>query len=307
MTTELSILARMTTRAEMPVADVPLTSSRALRVAMTRAADKSLGLSLTVSSVGEELVAHEGLLETLPPAYMFAALHRDSQIIGILGIDTQMRAATIEMQTMGRLAKAAAQDRPPTGTDMMLVTPLCAKLLQQLGETTVGSELEGWADGVTLGPVFESLRAAGLALEDADYRLMRLAVDLNIGERQGEIIVALPNHQAPEKAEPVKPADQSWDRKMRAAVYAAPAVLQAVLQQVSLTLGQVNNLKVGDIVPLYGATVGSVRLYAPDQVMVAQARLGQSGGKRAVRIEVPAEVAMRDLPAPQARAVAMVD
>ena len=36
MNSKLSILARMTAKDEAPVVDVPLTSSRALRVAMTR-------------------------------------------------------------------------------------------------------------------------------------------------------------------------------------------------------------------------------------------------------------------------------
>lgn len=297
----------MAARTSAPVVDVPLTSSRALRVAMTRAADKSLGLSLTVLGVEEEFTALDGMLEGLPSGHLFAGLMRDGAVVGILGIDTQMRAAAIEMQTMGRLAKIAAQDRPPTGTDMMLVVPLCEKLLQQMAETTLGSEMEGWADGVTLGPVFESLRAVGLALEESDYRLMRLSLDLCIAERHGEIILALPNHQARQKVDDVKPADQAWDKKMHLAVSAAPLALRAVLHKMTLSLGQVDHLRAGDIVPLYGAGVGSVRLFAADGVMVAEARLGQSGGKRAVRIETPAELAMRDLPAPQARAVAEVD
>lgn len=294
----------MATRCVAPVVNVPLTSSRALRVAMTRAADKSLGLSLTVLGVEEALTSHDGLLEAMPPEYLFAALMRSGEIVGILGIDTQIRAAAIEMQTMGKLAKIVAPERPPTGTDMMLVMPLCEKLLEQMCETTLGSELEGWADGVTLGPVFESLRAAGLALEDADFRSMRLSLDLCVAERQGEIILALPNHKTPIKVEDDKPADQSWDKKMQLSVAAAPTLLSAILHKMTLPLRQVDTLKVGDVLPLYGAGVGSVRLYAPDGVMVAEARLGQSGGKRAVRIETPVEPAMRDLPEPQARAVA---
>jgi len=307
LTHDHSLLARMASRHVAPVADVPLTSSRAFRVAMTRAADKALGLSLTVSSVGEEMTPHDGLLEGVPPDYLYAALVRTGEFVGLLGIDTQMRAAAIEMQTMGKLANIAAQDRPPTGTDMMLVRPLCEMLLAQLEETTLGSELAGWSDGVKLGPAFDSLRAAGLALEEADFRLIRLSLDLGVAERLGEIVMALPNHQAPSEVVDEKPLDQSWDKKMHFSVSAAPATLSAILHKMTLPLRQVDNLKVGDVLPLYGAGVGSVRLYAPEGVMVSEARLGQSGGKRAVRIETPAEMAMRDLPAPQARAAAEVD
>lgn len=304
MNSKLSILARMTAKDEAPVVDVPLTSSRALRVAMTRAADKALGLSLTVQSVGEELLNLDEVVAGLPPDALYISLMSEGQNVGLLGVDTQMRAAAIEMQTMGRLAKVAAPDRPATGTDLMMVLPLCTTLIGQLAETTLGSELEGWAGGVLLGPKFDSLRVAGLVIEDADFRVMRLSIDLAVGERQGELVLVLPNHQMSPKVEIVKPVDQSWSAKLRAAVDLAPATLEAILHKMTLPLGVVDSLKVGDEIPLLGATVGSVRLYAPDGVMVSEARLGQSGGKRAVRIQAAPEAMMRDLPAPEARAAA---
>ena len=77
--------------------DVPLTSSRALRVAMTRAADKALGLSLSVTSVGEETLQLEAVIETLPNDYLYAGLLRLGEVTGFIGLDAQMRAAVIEM------------------------------------------------------------------------------------------------------------------------------------------------------------------------------------------------------------------
>lgn len=297
----------MAKRQVAPVVDVPLTSSRALRVAMTRAADKSLGLSLSVSSVSESLLSLDELIHELPSEALYISLERDGAILGILGVDAQLRAAAIEMQTMGKLSAHSPKERAHTKTDLMLIMPLCIALMHALRETTGGSELEGWADNITLGAAFESPRAAGLVIEDADFRMMKLSLDLSVGERQAEVWLALPNHQPAEKVETDQPSDLSWGVKMHASVFAAPTTLTAVLHKMTLTLGQVNGLKVGEVVPLYGATVGSVRLFAPDGFFVTEARLGQSGGKRAVRIEVAPEPAMRDLPAPKARAVAEVD
>lgn len=307
MTSDISILARMAKRQEAPVVDVPLTSSRALRVAMTRAADKSLGLSLTVSSVSETPLALDHLIQELPPENMYIALTRHGITVGILGIDAQIRAAAIEMQTMGKLSSQSPKERPHTKTDLMLIMPFCLSLMEELLETTSGSELEGWADDIVLGAAFESPRAAGLVLEDAEFRVMKLSIDLSVGERQAEVLLALPNNQQAVKAEVVSPLDQSWGAKMYSSVSAAPTTLTAVLHKMSLPLGQVDALKVGQVLPLYGATVGSVQLFAPDGVFVTEARLGQSGGKRAVRIEAAQDLAMRDLPAPKARAAAEVD
>lgn len=296
----------MAKRQEAPVADVPLTSSRALRVAMTRAADKSLGLSLNVSAVSETPLSLDLLIPELPAEHMYIALLRHGVTVGILGVDAQVRAAAIEMQTMGKLSIHMPKVRPHTKTDLMLIMPFCIALMDALLDTTSGSELEGWVDDIVLGAAFETPRAAGLVLEDAEFRMMKLDIDLSVGERQAELLLALPNNQPAPKIEAAHTFDQSWGVKMHATVSAAPTTLTAVLHQMTLPLGQVDALRVGQVVPLYGATVGSVRLFAPDGVFVTEARLGQSGGKRAVRIEVAEEPAMRDLPAPKARAVAEV-
>jgi flagellar motor switch protein FliM len=276
--------------------DVPLTSSRALRLAMTRAADKALGLSLSVTSVGEETLQLEAVIETLPNDYLYSGLLRLGEVTGFIGLDAQMRAAVIEMQTIGSLSKSPQIARSPTTTDMVLAAPVCEMLLKLLPETTAGSDLDGWVDDVSLGDPFDSLRSVGLALEDADYRLMRLTIDLDVGERLGEIILALPNHTS----QPIVPetdlGDSGWDIKMNRAVINAPATLDAILCRMKLTIGQVNTLQVGDVLPLYGATVSSVRLFAPEGVEVGSARLGQSGGLRAVRLETPVATVMRDIP-----------
>lgn len=299
---QTSLLARMVARRSATVADVPLTSSRALRVAMTRAADKAIGLSLTVSSVGEEFLQLDEVIDGLPSEHLYAALLYGGAVVGLIGLDAQMRAAIIEMQTIGSLTKNPQLERAPTSTDMMLAGPVCETLLKLLSETTTGSDLEGWATDVTLGDVFDSLRAAGLALEENDYRLMRLTLELAVGERQGEIVLALPNHTSQPVSVSQDTADSGWAAKMDRAVACAPATLNAVLCRMKLSIGKVDGLQVGDILPLYGGTVSSVRLFAPDGVDVGAAKLGQSGGMRAVRIETPVNLAMGDLPAPKSKA-----
>ena len=299
MDNQTSILARMAVRQAPLTTDVPLTSSRALRVAMTRAADKALGLSLSVTSVGEETLQLEAVIEALPNDYLYAGLLRLGEVTGFIGLDAQMRAAVIEMQTIGSLSKSPQLERSPTTTDMVLAAPVCEMLLKLLPETTAGSDLDGWVDDVSLGDPFDNLRSVGLALEDADYRLMRLTIDLAVGERLGEIILALPNHTS----QPIVPekdlGDSGWDVKMNRAVTNAPATLDAILCRTKFSIGQVNTLQVGYVLPLYGATVSSVRLFAPEGVEVGSARLGQSGGLRAVRLETPVAAVMRDIPPPK--------
>lgn len=302
-----TILTRMTARPTAGAVDVPLTSTRALRLAVTRAADRSLGMTLTVAKVTEDLKPLDAMMAMLPDEMSFVRLERGGVLVGLVALDVQLRAAANEMQTMGQVSGHKAADRPHTGTDMMLAAPLCEGVLSLLPQTTQGSDLDGWVDDVALGDPFESLRAASLVMADADYRVMRVTIDLIPDARQGEMIIALPNHQAAVVATPDIMTDGTWDRRMHAAVSQAPAALQAVLHQMRLPLGHVNGFKVGDILPLSGATVGSVRLFAPDDVLVGKARLGQSAGMRAVRIQAPPKPELRDLPAPKRPEIATAD
>lgn len=307
LTVDNTILARMTTRPTAGAVEVPLTSTRALRLAVTRAADRSLGMTLTVAKVTEDLKPLDAMVALLPDEMSFVRLERGGGLIGLVALDVQLRAAANEMQTMGRVSTHKAADRPHTGTDMMLAAPLCDGVLSLLPQTTRGSDLDGWVDDVTLGDPFESLRAASLVMADADYRVMRVTVDLVPDARQGEMIIALPNHQTAAISTPEVMTDGTWNKRMHAAVSQAPATLQAVLHKMHLTLGYVDDLEVGHILPLSGATVGSVRLFAPDDVIVGKARLGQSAGMRAVRIQAPPEPELRDIPAPKPAEIVNAD
>lgn len=307
MTVNTAIISRMTKRPEKGAAGVPLTSSRALRLAVTRAADRALGLTLTVIQVTEEILPLDAMVAGMTADMSFVRLERAGDLVGFIALDVQLRAATIEMQTMGAVSQNNAADRPHTGTDMMLAAPLIETVLSLLPQTTQGSDLEGWSEGAVRTEPFENLRAVGLALSDADYRVMRVSVDLVPENRQGTLIIALPNHQTTLVIAPDIGVDMTWHTRMHATVSDAPAALRAVLHQMKMPLGQVNALKVGSVLPLYGATVGSVRLFAPDETCVGTARLGQSAGMRAVRIQSPPEVDLRDIPAPATPQIVVAD
>ncbi len=287
----------MVVSAPSEVAAVPLTSSRAMRLAVTRAADRALGLSLTVESVSEDTQKLDGVIGQLATDDSYFQLDGADGLRGIIGLDMQLRAAAIEMQTMGSIGKKEAAARPHTGTDMLLATPLCAAVLEALPKATQGSDLDGWAAAIKLGDPFETLRAAGLMLPDARYKIMTITVDLNGEGRQGHLVIVLPTCDAVEVLD-APDVDAQWDRRMHTAVSSAPAAMDAILHKLRLPLGQVNDLAVGDVLPLHGVTVGSVKLFAPKDTLVGTARLGQSGGMRAVRLETPPEPHMRDIPAP---------
>lgn len=295
-----TLLRRMTRSQKDEVAENPLTASRAVRLALTKAANDTVGLVLTVSGVADEVTVLDDMLATLGDDLMLIGLERGDQLQGLVALDMQLRSAVVELQTTGVLVGQTAEDRAPTRTDKMLCDPLLSAFLAAFPTAVLSTPLEGWMEGVTHGDRVESARAAGLVLEDVNYRIVRMSVDLGVADRNGMLVIALPLVQeaAPEIAEP--PVVIDWEHAFGAAVSESTASLDALLHRFSVPLATAKSLEIGSVLPLPGCTVNSVRLIAPDGQCVGHAKLGQAAGHRAVRLEHAAAPQLSDLPAHRA-------
>ncbi|PUB18892.1 FliM/FliN family flagellar motor switch protein [Yoonia sediminilitoris] len=289
------ILRRMTGRETGDVAETPLTLSRAVRLAFTKSANDTIGLIVTVTAMGEDVHTLDPMLEVLDDNLMLVGLERGGELVGLMALDMQLRAAILEMQAMGKLIAGMAEDRAPTGTDKTMAENLLIRFLDAMPVATLGTEYDGWTDQVELGSKVESCRAAGLVLDDCEYRIMRLDIDLGVADRTGQLIVVLPlaveTFGAP--AEPTEQLD--WATLFQARVAEAQSELDALLHRFDMPLAQARNLQVGQVVPLRGCSVNSVRLVTAKGREVALAKLGQLGGNRAVRVEAPPQPQMREL------------
>ena len=290
----MSILRRMAGQAVDTPPVSPLTTSRAVRLALVKAASDAGGLVLRVASTADDVGRLDDLLGGLDKGLMLVGLDRRVALAGFVAVDMQLRAAMVEVQTTGRLLDQPADDRPATGADKALCDPLLVAFLSALPPAVMGTAYEGWVDDVTVADRLADSRLAGLLLEDGDYRVLRMNVELGTGDRQGEVMLVLPVQAAPLMPEEQAPV-MDWDMAFTAAVQDAPAMLTARLHQFKMPLGRAQALQVGQVVPLPGCTVNSVRLIAPDGRCVAQAKLGQSAGHRAVRIELAPGPEMADL------------
>lgn len=292
-----SILRRMLGQQTQDVAQSPLTSSRAVRMALTKAAHDSVGLVAAVKSVDEVVLPLEEMLAGLTTGLMLIALHRNEQMAGLIAMDMQMRAAVAEMQTVGQLSDKAAEDRSATGTDKRMCDPLLRAFLTALPNAVMGTEFEGWLDGVSHHEIVPTVRNAGLVLDDREYRILSLTVDLGTAGRSGQIILVLPISILAGPPSIEVREDVDWATVFHAAVSAAPMTLNAELHRFTVPLSLADSLQVGETLALPGCTVSSVRLRASDGQLVRHAKLGQVGGKRAIRIEPETLPAMSELAA----------
>ncbi|MCC5975377.1 MAG: FliM/FliN family flagellar motor switch protein [Rubellimicrobium sp.] len=260
-------------------------SSRAVRLAVVRAAEAQAGLVVTVSAITMEVVALEALLAGLDAGLMLVAVARQGQQgpVGFVAFDSEMRSGVIEAQTLGKPLARAASPRPPTRADHAMAEPLVGDILNGLRLEAGATPLEGLCDGTFPDGTLGGPREAGLRLAAGEYRVLRLSIDLGVGDRQGQMMIALP---APRPRESAGPSGQKgWRQQLERAVLGARGDLRAVLHRERMSLRQVETLRVGQVLALPGVTVSAVRLEALDGRTVASGRLGQIGGMKAVRID----------------------
>ena len=70
--------------------------------------------------------------------------------------------------------------------------------------------------------------------------------------------------------------------------------VEAIRGRLRLPLAIAEALKVGQVLPLLELDIGDVSLEASDGSRIANCRLGQSGGMRAVRVEPKPEISMEE-------------
>lgn len=299
---EQHFLSRLLRVREEGAGEPPPSAARMLRQSMARAAEQALSLRLGVLGVAEETLTLDPALAGLNADMMLIGLiGPEGALVGLAGLDSEARAAIVEVQTLGALHARKAATRPITATDAALSLPLIDALLRDLTERSEGTPLFGWTNGCRAVKRFAGAEAAALALPDIDYRLARLTLDLGGEGRQGALMLLLPAR--PEEAGQPRPAAQpDFGADLRASVLSAPADLNAVLHRITLPLAAIEAFEVGQMVALPGVTVASVALEGPGGAVWAKARLGQTNGLKAVRLEVPAAPEMVER-APARRAI----
>lgn len=279
--TTASLLRRLARPAAPPL---PLTPARALRLAMVRSAEASVGLTLAVLGIREEEGPLDDLLGRLEEGLMVLSLEEQGgEPVGLVALDLEARSAAAEAQALGQVLDRPAEPRAPTAADAALARPLLAAFLAQAEEAVAGTPLEGWLRAPRPAERLAGAREAALLLADGAYRAVRLTLDLGPGGRQGLLVLLL---RLPPPPPPAGPAPDSPAASLAPAVLRARTQVEAVLARLRLPLSEVEGFAPGQVLSLPGVTVASVRLEAAGHDL-GPTRLGQVAGMRAVRIESP--------------------
>jgi flagellar motor switch protein FliM len=243
-----------------------------------------LGLAAAASAVATGQVALADLAPRAPRGALLVLLAQGDAPAGLVALDGGVAAALSEYRLTGLLAARSGPWRPVTDIDAELLRDFVDAAL-----TGLRGILPDAPAALRFGGHLPDIRTLPYVLPPGRLDWLSAELSLGEGETHGPLLVALPqgwlSGAPPARARPGHAA--VWRDRLRAAVTAAPAPLDAVLHRLRLPLARVQGLAPGDRIALPRDALDRVAVEAPGRLRVATGRLGQARGLRAVRIGAP--------------------
>lgn len=283
-------LIQLKRSAAAPAAESAAAVERVWALALARAAQEELGVALTLAECRLQRRTLGELGELLPdPALICALDEAGGEATGVLVVDAGVMAGMVEALTTGAVSTLDRAGRRPTRTDAALLAPVLDRALAGFEAASGEADLAEWARGFRFAATVDGGRALSLMLEDVEFRVLLGEVDLGGGARRGRLILAVPDGMGTGMAELRPPVDTRFAEALAERVQGAEVRLDAVLMRLSMPLGAVMALRVGQEVTLPLADIGQIGLEGLDGRRVGAGRLGRQGLARAVRLSGEAE------------------
>ena len=124
-----------------------------------------------------------------------------------------------------------------------------------------------------------------MALDQPEYFVARLTLDLAAGVRQGEMVVILPKPQAHQSNQEEAQDNQPTAAGISDVVMGLPAELNMVLCKLSLDLAKMKQLSVGEVLKLPHNAFPETDITTTAGVVIGSGTLGQVDGMRALRLK----------------------
>lgn len=277
---------------------------RALTRALRRAATPFEGLGLLPGAVsvapGQAL---DDAVAALPDHGLVAALE-DGEVRGLIALGPGLVDALVEVQTTGRVEAVALPPRPVTRIDEALVRDFIDLTLAGLSREGAAIDGRDWPDRMGYGSRIRDRGQVNLLLPEADYIVLSVDLGFERVDRRAPLVLVLPSD--PARVQPVAPAqkaaaDPAWIAARARMVDALRLPLEVVLMRLTRPLSEVEGLAVGDLLPFGPADLNEVALETAGGRALVHGRLGQVGGRRALRLppRIAAATPAQSVPEPR--------
>ncbi len=283
-------------RAEAAAADGDVVE-RLWSLALARAVQEEMGVPLRLVNFRIGRCSLAELVELLPEPSLICALDEGAgESTGVAILEAGLMAAMVEGLTTGAVTVAErGAARRPTRTDAALLAPVIDHALAGFEAGAAEAGLSDWARGFRFAATVDGGRGLSLMLEDVIYRLLEAEVDLAAGARSGKVLLAVPEGRASVATIDRPASDARFSQDLAKQVGGAAVRLDAVLMRISLPLGVVMGLQVGQELALPQAEIGRIAMEGLDGRKVGGGRLGRQGNQRAIRLVAEAA----DVPPPR--------
>lgn len=259
--------------------------ARAIRLSLAREADQLFDLALTVATVEQRRVELGDVASALQEDGLLAVLEGEGGRLGAVSLDPQFLAALIEVQTTGKVGAGPLRSRVATPTDAAMALPLIDGLFKESDAMLAEALGDHEPSRFRYVEQIADLRSLGLILTAPGFDFFRLTLDLGPGARMGRMDLLLPHVERVHGGVSSREVMQGGDGNLREAAINAPVVLDTVLARISQPLKEIWALRPGSLIELPGDSLHAVQLLGTNGHLVAEARLGQLNGWRAICLQ----------------------
>ncbi len=252
-----------------------------LRKTMPRNADAVLSMDLRLLAVSTSSVEKEELLEAVVPSDLLFLVENSDGARGIAILDPQLMTAIIEAQVSGKVTDKPPPDRAPTNTDAIVASEILDTWLATAEAAVIEAGLDSaWPMiGFERSPGKLTVREADLLLDPVEFRVTDVELSLGGGLRTGRLRFA-----APRLLPLLEGQISTRAAKVRRHLPDLPVEMRAVLARLPLGVSRIGDLKPDEVLPLPAGCLQHVRLETRAEDLIREVRLGQLGGKKAVRL-----------------------
>ena len=263
-----------------------MTVPKALRVGLAKVADDAFDMALAVIGVTKETAAASVVLEDVGEETLLLLLDGVAGKVGGALLGRALVSALVQQQTTGRVAAAVVEDRRMTATDAALCAPLIDLLF-----TRAHGLVDNDADRVALpclkfGARAENKRLFELALDEVEYTVLRLTVDIAGGVAQSSLVLLLPPPAAMPDPVPASDGNETSQnpRTLKPAIMDVPAELSAVLCRLRFPLAQISALEIGHLIDVPSESFDAVELLSINGRLISSGAMGHVDGNRALML-----------------------
>lgn len=284
----LSVLHRKTAAGQQQHQARSVTVAKAMRLSIAKVAKDVFNMAMQAIGLVVEDRSHDACIDMMDDVALLVLLDGPQGRVGAAMIDAGLVGGLIQQQTMGRVVPAMGDPRPMTETDAAMCAPMLDALFEMAANAVEDEADKTLLRGYTFGVRAEEPRLVAMALEQPEYRVIRLTLDQARGARQGDLVLFIPPVPGPDGGGLEDTDDvptESGSHTLTDVVMHLEAELMVQLCHVRMNLSDLTRLSAGDTLLLPPGTFPKTRIIAQSGKCLGTGTLGQIAGQRALKID----------------------